>query len=82
MARQHFDSGRPEHIGCFHTDVVVDGKNRVSACFPFLHSEMMLCKQGVQVVPCGIAACEQGPNTRSDLSAYIGLQRLYILIVL
>jgi hypothetical protein len=46
----------PEHIGRLYADVVVDGKDCISAQFSLLKSEMGLGEKEMEMLPCDIAS--------------------------
>ena len=63
-----------EYIGGLHADVVVDGKDCISARFPLLKPEVSLRQKDVETVPCHIAPDEELPYTRGNFTTYVGLQ--------
>ena len=63
-----------EYVGRFHPDVVVNGKDRISARLTFLKFEMSLREKAMEVIPCDILSGKQCAYTRSNLPSHIGLE--------
>jgi hypothetical protein len=64
----------PEHVRRLYPDVVVDGKDGISAQLSLLKSEMGLGEKEMEMLPCDIASCEEGAYGRSNLRSHVGLE--------
>jgi hypothetical protein len=63
-----------KNVGRLYPDVVVDGKDCISAQFSLLKSEMGFGEKEMEMLPCDIPSCEERVYARSNLRSHVGLE--------